>query len=103
MCFWKVGERMQLKPEDISKIIKSQIKNYDAQIKSAETGTVIMVGDGISRAYGLEKCMANELVEFENGEYGMALNLEEDSVAIVILGSDEASRKAIPSSVRAKL
>ncbi len=93
MCFWKVGERMQLKPEDISKIIKSQIKNYDAQIKSAETGTVIMVGDGISRAYGLEKCMANELVEFENGEYGMALNLEEDSVAIVILGSDEGIKE----------
>ncbi|WP_367924535.1 F0F1 ATP synthase subunit alpha [uncultured Ruthenibacterium sp.] len=84
---------MQLKPEDISKIIKSQIKNYDAQIQSAETGTVIMVGDGIARAYGLEKCMANELVEFANGEYGMALNLEENSVAIVILGSDEGIKE----------
>lgn len=79
---------MQLKPEDISKIIKSQIKNYDSRIECAETGTVILVGDGIARAYGLEKCMANELVEFENGEYGMALNLEENSVAIVLLGSD---------------
>ena len=53
---------MQLKPEEISKIIKSQIKHYDAKLESAETGTVIMVGDGIARAYGLEKCMSNELV-----------------------------------------
>ena len=79
---------MQLKPEDISKIIKSQIKNYDSRIECAETGTVILVGDGIARAYGLEKCMANELVEFENGEYGMAQNLEENTVSIVLLGSD---------------
>lgn len=92
---------MQLKPEDISKIIKSQIKNYDSRIECAETGTVILVGDGIARAYGLEKCMANELVEFENGEYGMALNLEENSVAIVLLGSDEGIRKAIRSGARA--
>ena len=84
---------MQLKPEDISKIIKSQIKNYEKKIESAETGTVILVGDGIARAYGLEKCMANELVEFPNGEYGMALNLEEDSVAIVLLGSDEGIKE----------
>ncbi len=84
---------MQLKPEEISKIIKSQIKHYDAKLESAETGTVIMVGDGIARAYGLEKCMSNELVEFQNGEYGMALNLEENSVAIVILGSDEGIKE----------
>ena len=84
---------MQLRPEDISKIIKSQIKNYETKIESAETGTVILVGDGIARAYGLEKCMANELVEFANGEYGMALNLEEDSVAIVLLGSDEGIKE----------
>lgn len=84
---------MQLRPEDISKIIKSQIKNYETKIESAETGTVILVGDGIARAYGLEKCMANELVEFSNGEYGMALNLEEDSVAIVLLGSDEGIKE----------
>ena len=89
---------MQLKPEDISKIIKSQIKNYDSRIECAETGTVILVGDGIARAYGLEKCMANELVEFENGEYGMALNLEENSVAIVLLGSDEGPRGGHPGA-----
>ncbi len=86
-------KQLQLKPEDISKIIKSQIKNYQNRIECAETGTVILVGDGIARAYGLEKCMANELVEFANGEYGMALNLEENSVAIVILGSDEGIKE----------
>ena len=84
---------LQLKPEEIGKIIKAQIKNYEAKIESAETGTVILVGDGIARAYGLENCMANELVEFANGEYGMAQNLEENSVAIVILGSDEGIKE----------
>ena len=79
---------MDLKPEEISKIIKAQIKQYDQKLKQDETGTIILVGDGIARANGLDRCMANELVEFENGEYGMALNLEEDSVSIVILGSD---------------
>ena len=79
---------MQLKPEEISKIIKSQIKHYEAQIEQSETGTVILVGDGIARASGLEKCMSGELVEFANGEYGMAQNLEENSVSIVMLGSD---------------
>ena len=79
---------MDLKPEEISKIIKAQIKQYDQKLKQDETGTIILVGDGIARANGLDRCMANELVEFENGEYGMALNLEEDSVSIVILGGD---------------
>ena len=84
---------MQLKPEDISKIIQSQIKNYDNKIEMSETGTVILVGDGIARAHGLEKCMSNELLQFENGEYGMALNLEENSVAIVILGTDKGIKE----------
>lgn len=84
---------MQLKPEDISKIIKDQIKNYDNKVECSETGTVILVGDGIARAHGLEKCMANELIEFSNGEFGMALNLEENSVAIVILGTDEGIKE----------
>lgn len=84
---------MQLQPEEISKIIKAQIKNYDNKIEQSETGTVILVGDGIARAYGLEHCMSNELVEFENGEYGMALNLEENSVAIVVLGSDKGIKE----------
>ncbi len=84
---------MQLKPEDISKIIKSQIQNYEKKIETSETGTVIMVGDGIARAYGLDKCMANELVEFSNGEFGMAQNLEENSVALVILGDDSGIKE----------
>ena len=79
---------MQLRPEEISKIIKSQIKNYENQVSQTTTGTVLLVGDGIARVSGLEKCMANELLRFENGEYGMALNLEENSVAVVLLGSD---------------
>ena len=79
---------MQLKPEEISKIIKAEIKNYEAKIERSETGSVILVGDGIARAAGLEQCMAGELVEFENGEYGMAQNLEENSVSIVLLGTD---------------
>ena len=80
---------MQLKPEEISKIIRAQIKHYENAIEQSETGTVIMVGDGIARASGLEKCMAGELLQFDNGEYGMALNLEENSVSIVIFGSGE--------------
>ena len=79
---------MQLKPEEISKIIRAQIKHYENAIEQSETGTVILVGDGIARASGLEKCMAGELVQFANGEYGMAQNLEENSVSIVLLGSD---------------
>ncbi len=79
---------MQLKPEQISKIIRAQIKHYENVVEQSETGTVIMVGDGIARASGLEKCMAGELIQFENGEFGMAQNLEENSVSIVLLGSD---------------
>ncbi len=84
---------MQLKPEEISKLIKEQIKHYENKISQADTGTIIMIGDGIARASGLDKCMANELLRFSNGEYGMALNLEENSVAIVMLGSDEGIRE----------
>ena len=84
---------MELKPEEISKIIKSQIKYYENQIEQSETGTIILVGDGIARATGLKKCMVNELVQFENGEYGMAQNLEENSVSIVLLGSDAGIRE----------
>ena len=84
---------MQIKPEEVSKLIKEQIKNYENKITQNDTGTILMIGDGIARVSGLEKCMANELVRFSNGEYGMALNLEENSVAIVMLGSDEGIRE----------
>ena len=80
---------MQLKPEEISKVIRSQIKYYENVIQQNETGTILMVGDGIARASGLVNCMAGELLEFEDGSYGMAQNLEENSVSIVLFGSDE--------------
>ncbi len=84
---------MQLKPEEISKLIKEQIKHYENQIAQNDTGTIIMIGDGIARVSGLDHCMANELVRFPNGAYGMALNLEENSVAIVLLGDDEGIKE----------
>ena len=79
---------MQSKIDDISKIIKEQIKNYSKKIEQDEVGYVISVGDGISKVFGLDKCRANELLEFSNGTYGMALNLEENSVSAVLLGND---------------
>ena len=84
---------MELRPEEITKIIRSQIKNYEAKIESSETGTVILVGDGIAKVSGLEKCMAGELVEFPDGSFGMAQNLEEDTVSTVILGSDQGIKE----------
>ena len=80
---------MQFKPEEISKVIRSQIKYYDNAIQQSETGTVLTVGDGIARASGLTSCMAGELLEFEDGSFGMAQNLEENMVSIVLFGSDE--------------
>ncbi len=79
---------MQSKIDDISKIIKEQIKNYSKKTEQDEVGYVISVGDGISKVHGLDKCKANELLEFSNGTYGMALNLEENLVSAVLLGSD---------------
>ena len=81
--------RLDLRPEEISNIIKNQIKNYENKTEEAETGIVITAGDGIVRAFGLDNCMANELVQFEGGQYGMAMNLEENTVSIVMLDSDE--------------
>ena len=79
---------MELRPEEITKIIREQIKNYETKLESSETGIVILVGDGIAKVSGLDACMAGELVEFPNGSFGMAQNLEEDTVSIVILGTD---------------
>ena len=80
---------MQLKPEEISKVIRSQIKYYQNAIEQSETGTVLTVGDGIARASGLTGCMSGELLEFEDGTFGMAQNLEENSVSIVLFGTDQ--------------
>ncbi len=79
---------MNLRPEEISSIIKDQIKNYDIELETKGVGTVLSVGDGISRIHGLEDAMAGELLEFDSGVYGMALNLEEDSIGCVILGDE---------------
>ena len=79
---------MQLRAEEISNIIKQQIASYEKSVDVVETGTVLTVGDGIARIYGLESAMAGELLEFPGGVYGMALNLEEDNVGCAIFGSD---------------
>ena len=84
---------MELRPEEITKIIRSQIKNYENKMEVSETGVVILVGDGIAKASGLDKCMAGELVEFPNGSYGMAQNLEENTVSVVILGTDNGIKE----------
>ena len=84
---------MELRPEEITKIIRSQIKNYENRMEASETGVVILVGDGIAKASGLDNCMAGELVEFPDGSYGMAQNLEEETVSIVIMGSDQGIKE----------
>ena len=80
---------MDLRPDEITGLIKSRIKNYNSKIQLGDVGTVVTVGDGIVRIHGLEKCMLNELLEFENGVQCMAMNLEQDFVGAVMLGSDE--------------
>ena len=80
---------MDLRPDEITGLIKSRIKNYNSKLQLADVGTVVTVGDGIVRIHGLEKCMLNELLEFDNGVQCMAMNLEQDFVGAVMLGSDE--------------
>ena len=84
---------MELRPDEISTIIKQQITNYQSQIKLTNVGNVVTVGDGIAHIHGLEECMSGELLEFPDGVYGMAQNLEEDLVGAVILGSDQNIRE----------
>ena len=84
---------MELRSEEITKIIRSQIKNYENKLETSETGVVILVGDGIARVSGLDKCVAGELVEFPNGSYGLAQNLEENIVSIVVLGTDNGIKE----------
>ena len=78
---------MSTRPEEISNVIKEQIKNYQAKIEMKETGTVILVGDGIARVFGLRECMASELLEFEDGSFGMAQNLEAETVSVALLSN----------------
>lgn len=84
---------MNLRPEEISKIIKEQIRSYRAETDQAEVGTVVLVGDGIARVFGLDNCMANELVAFGGGALGMALNLEESAVSVVLLSGGDTLKE----------
>ena len=84
---------MNIRPEEISSVIKEQIKGYSAKLDVSEVGTVIQVGDGIARVYGLDNAMSGELLEFADGTVGMAQNLEEDNIGVVILGSDEGIKE----------
>src|SRR5574341_493792 len=79
---------MQMKAEEITEILKSQIKGFDGSVQAAEVGTVLQVGDGIAKIYGLERAMAGELLEFPGGVKGIVLNLEEDNIGAVLLGGD---------------
>ena len=81
---------MNLRPEEISSVIKEQIQRYSSEIAVSDTGTVIQVADGIARVYGLENAMQGELLEFPGDVYGMVLNLEEDNVGAVLLGSSNS-------------
>ncbi len=84
---------MKIRPEEISSVIKSRIKNYEAQLKQDDIGTVIQVGDGIALVYGVEKCMANELLEFPGEVFGIALNLAEDHIGAVLMGDSSHIRE----------
>ncbi len=89
---------MNTRPEEISNVIKEQIKNYRSKIEMKETGTVILVGDGIARVYGLRECMSSELLEFEDGSFGMAQNLETETVSVALLSDNNNIREG--STVR---
>ncbi len=84
---------MQIKAEEIEKIIEEQIRNYDQKVEMSETGTVLYVGDGIARVYGVQNAMAMELLEFPGGLMGMVLNLEEDNVGVALLGDDSGIKE----------
>ena len=84
---------MNIKPEEITSIIKKEIEKYEKNIKTVDSGTIIQIGDGIARVYGLDDCMEGELLEFPNNVYGMALNLEKDNVGCVLLGSEEGIKE----------
>ena len=96
---------MEVKPAEISKVIKEQIKSYSSQSQMdfSEAGTVIQVGDGIAQVYGLKSAMSGELLQFSNGTYGMALNLDEDSIGVVVLGSDVGIKEGDPVKLTGRM
>lgn len=94
---------MRVQPEEISNVIKQQIESYSTKMDFSEAGSVITVGDGIARVYGLENAMSGELLEFPNGTMGMALNLDEDSIGVVIMGSDAGIKEGDPVKLTGRM
>lgn len=94
---------MVVNPAEISKVIKQQIESYSSQLNFSEAGTVIQVGDGIARVHGLDSVMSGELLEFANGIYGMALNLDEDSIGVVVMGSDAGIKEGDPVKLTGRM
>lgn len=94
---------MLVKPDEISKVIKQQIESYSSNLDFSEAGTVIQVGDGIARVYGLHSAMSGELLEFPGGTYGMALNLDEESIGVVIMGSDAGIKEGDPVKLTGRM
>lgn len=94
---------MLINPSEISKVIKQQIESFSSKSDFSEAGTVIQVGDGIARVYGLYSAMSGELLEFANGTYGMALNLDEDSIGVVIMGSDAGIKEGDPVKLTVRM
>lgn len=84
---------MHIKPEEITSIIKDEVQKYERYLRTVDSGTIIQIGDGVSRVYGLEECVEGELLEFPRGVYGMALNLEQDNVGCVLLGPEEGIKE----------
>ena len=84
---------MRIKADEMIGVLRRQIQDYDARLAVEEVGTIVEVGDGIARVYGLENCLASELVQFPNDVFGMALNLEEDNVGVIILGDYEGLKE----------
>ena len=94
---------MLVKPDEISKVIKQQIESYSSNLDFSEAGTVIQVGDGIARVYGLHSAMSGELLEFPGGTYGMALNLDEESIGVVIMGADAGIKEGDPVKLTGRM
>ena len=99
---------VSIRPDEISSILKQQIADYDKSVSVSNVGTVLQIGDGIARVYGLEKVMAGELVEFEDGTEGIALNLEDDNVGVVLMGEalgvqEEAQLKQLERLLQSQL
>ena len=92
---------MDIRAEEISKIIRDQIGSFAVEVDVAEVGSVVSIGDGIARVHGVEKAMAGEMLDFGHNVFGIALNLDEDSVGTVLLGEYREIRRGIPSSGRA--